>query len=89
MVHNTNHGEVIPETPRVSKHSFSLPWELAKPQDKACFGERVEGPLPPLPPRPKCDFIHPRQLSSFPERLVLNIRFSLNSLPHAKNRILA
>ena len=22
-------------------------------------------------PRPKCDFIHPRQLSPFPERLVL------------------
>ena len=30
-----------------------------------------EAPLPPLRPRPKCDFIHPRQLSPFPERLVL------------------
>ena len=41
------------------------------PQDKACFWERIEAPLPPLRPRPKCDFIHPRQLSPFPERLVL------------------
>ena len=39
--------------------------------EKACFGERIEVPLPPLRPRPKCDFIHPRQFSPFPERLVL------------------
>ena len=71
MVHNTDHSDFIPETPRVSKHSASLPWEPAKPQDKACFWERIEAPLPPLRPRPKCDFIHPRQLNPFPERLVL------------------
>ena len=62
-----------PRLPRVSKHSTSLPWETAKPQDKACSWERIEAPLPPLRPRPKCDFIHPRQLSPFPERLVLPI----------------
>ena len=64
-------GEVIPETPILSKLSSSLPSEPAKLHDKACFWERIEAPLPPLRPRPKCDFIHPRQLSPFPERLVL------------------
>ena len=29
------------------------------------FWERIEAPLPPLRPRPKCNFIHPRQLSPF------------------------
>ena len=72
MVHNTDHSEFIPVTPKASKHSTSFPWETAKPQDKACFFcERIEAPLPPLRPRPKCNFIHPRQLSPFPERLVL------------------
>ena len=33
------------------------------------FWERNEAPLPPL--RPRCNFIHPRQLSPFPERLEL------------------
>ena len=68
MVHNTDHSEIIPVTPRASKHSTSLPWETAKRQDKACSWVRIEAPLPPLRPRPKCDFIHPRQLSPFPER---------------------
>ena len=27
----------IPVTPKASKHSTSLPWETAKPEDKACF----------------------------------------------------
>ena len=71
MLHNTDHSEYIPVTPRTSKHSTSLPWETAKHQDEACFWERIEAPLPPLRPRPQCDFIHPRQLSPFPERLVL------------------
>ena len=68
---STDQGEVIPETPSVSKHASSLPWEPAKPHDKECFWERIEAPLPPLRPRPKCDFIHPQQLSHFPERLEL------------------
>ena len=38
---------------------------------KNVFWERIEAPLPPLRPRPKCDFIHPQQLSPFPERLEL------------------
>ena len=71
MVHNTDHSEVISETPRVSKDSTSLPREPAKPHDEAFFWERIEAPLPPLRLRPKCDFMHPRQLSPFPERLVL------------------
>ena len=68
---STDQGEVIPETPRMSKLASSSPWEPAKPHDEACFWERIEALLPPLRPRPKCDFIHPRQLSPFPERLVL------------------
>ena len=31
----------------------------------------MEAPLPPLRPLRKCNFIHPRQLSPFPERLEL------------------
>ena len=68
---SVNQGDVIPETPRVSKLDSSSPWESAKPRDKACFRERIEAPLPPLLPRPKCNFIHPQQLSPFPERLEL------------------
>ena len=71
MLHNTDHSEYIPETPRVSRLSTSPLWETAKPQDKACFWKRIEAPVPPLRPRPKCDFLHPRQLSPFPDRLVL------------------
>ena len=37
MHHNTDHSEYIPVTPRASKQFTSLPWEPAKPQDKACF----------------------------------------------------
>ena len=70
-VHNTDHSEVISETPGVSKLASSSPWEPAKPHDEAFFWERIEAPLPPLRPRPKCDFMHPRQLSPFPDRLVL------------------
>ena len=37
---------------------------------KHVFWERNEAPpLPPLRPRPKCNFVHPRQLSPIPERL--------------------
>ena len=68
---SVNQGDVIPETPRGSKLASSSPWEPAKRQDTACFWERIEAPLPPLRPRPECDFIHPQQLSSFPERLEL------------------
>ena len=71
VLQNTDHSEYIPVTPRTSTHSTSLPWETAKPQDKVCFLERLEAPLPPLRPRPTCNFIDPRQLSPVPERLVL------------------
>ena len=51
----------------------SLPWEPARRQDTAFFlvGERIQAPLPPLRPRPRCNFIHPRKLSPFPERIAL------------------
>ena len=35
------------------------------------FGKRIEAPLPPVRPWPKCNIFHPRQLSPFPERLEL------------------
>ena len=60
-----------PPTPRPSRQFDSLPWEPTRPQDNAYFWERIEAPLPPLRPRPKCNFIHPRQLRPFPERLEL------------------
>ena len=54
---------------RPDQQPDSLPWEPVGHQDKAYFWERNEAPLPPL--RPRCNFIHPRQLSPFPERLKL------------------
>ena len=41
------------------------------PMIKRVFWERVEAPLLPLQSRPKCDFIHPRQLNPFPVHLEL------------------
>ena len=50
----------------------SLPWEPTRPQDKAYIGKRIEAPLPPLRPRPKCNFIHASTTTqSSPERLEL------------------
>ena len=34
---SVNQGDVIPETPRVSKLASSSLWEPARPQDNACF----------------------------------------------------
>ena len=42
-------------------------WKLSGTQGTASLWERAEAPLPP--PRPKCNFIHPKQVSPFPERL--------------------
>ena len=71
VLHSTDHADCIPETPRISKPFDSLPWEPTRPHDKAYFWERIEGPLPPTRPRPRCIFIHPRQLSPLAERLEL------------------
>ena len=68
VLRSTDHADCIPETPR---QFDSLPWEPTRPQDKTCFWERIEAPLPLLRPRPKYNCIHPRQLSPFPERLEL------------------
>ena len=74
VLHSTDHADCFPETPRTSRQFDSQP---TKPQDKACFWERIEAPLSPLRPRPKCNFIHPRQLGPFPGRLELP--FSMKS----------
>ena len=52
---SVNQGDVIPDTPIVSMPLSSSPWEPAKHQDKACFQERIEAPLPPLQLRPTCE----------------------------------
>ena len=44
-------------------------WTLSGTQGTASFWERTEAPLPPR--RPWCNFILPKQLSPFPERLKL------------------
>ena len=73
LLHSTGNKDYIrdddPPTPRPSRQPDSLHWEPTRHQDKAYFWERIEAPLSPL--RPKCNFIHPRQLSPFPERLEL------------------
>ena len=61
VLHSTDLSDCIPETLRISKQA----------QDKAYFWERLEAPLLPLRPRPKCNFIHPRQLSPILPRLEL------------------
>ena len=33
VLHSTDHSDCLPETPRISKQSDSLPWEPTKPQD--------------------------------------------------------
>ena len=71
VLQSTDHSDCIPGTTRISKQCEPAPCESTKPQDKANFWEPFEAPLPPLRPRPKCNFIHPRQLSPFPERVEL------------------
>ena len=72
VLHSTDHTDCIrdehPPTPRPSRQPDSLPWELTRSQGTAYFWESIDAPLPPLRPRPKCNFIHPRQLSPFRER---------------------
>ena len=66
-LHSTDHSDCISETPRISKQFTSLPWEHPKPQEQV-FCNRNEVPLPPLRPRPKYNFIQPRQRRPFLER---------------------
>ena len=63
--------EEAPSAPRSMVQPDALTWELNGPQGTASFWERTEAPL--LPPRPRCNLIHPKQHSLFPERLVLPI----------------
>ena len=58
-----------PPAPRPVEQPDALHWKPTWLQGTAYFWERNEAPLPPL--RPRCNFIHPRQLSSLPERLEL------------------
>ena len=81
VLHNTDHTDCIrdghPPTPRPSGQPDSLPLEPTRPQDKAYSWERIEAPLPPLRPQPKCNFIHAQQLSPSPERLDLPFFFQM------------
>ena len=69
VLQSTDYSDCIPGTTRISKQSDPVPCEPTIPRDKAYFRERLEAPLPPLRQRPKCNFIHPQQLSLFPERM--------------------
>ena len=64
------------EAPSASRSSWQASgehdtptWKLSGTQGTASFWERAEALLPL--PRPRCHFIHPKQLSPFPERLKL------------------
>ena len=61
--------ETAPRAPRSAGQPGALTWEPIGPPSTASFWERTEAPLPPL--RPRCNFIHTKQLSPFLERLVL------------------
>ena len=47
-----------------------FPGNLLGPRIRRTFWERNQAPFPPS--RPRCNFVHPRQLSAFPERLKLH-----------------
>ena len=61
--------EEAPAAPRSAEQPDALTWEPVGPQGTASFWEGPEAPLPPL--RPRCNFIHPKQPSPFPERMEL------------------
>ena len=60
--------EEAPSAPRPTGQPDAPTWDMIGYP----FWERTEAPLPP--PRIRCNFIHPKQLSPFPERL--NLPFS-------------
>ena len=61
--------EGAPSAPRSAEQPCALTWGPFGPQGTASFWERTGAPLRPL--RPRCNFIHPKQPSPFPERLEL------------------
>ena len=61
--------EEAPSAPRPTGQPDAPTWDIIGPLGTASFWERTKAPLPP--PRPWCNFIHPKQLSPFPERLKL------------------
>ena len=71
VLHSTDHSDCILETPRISQQVASPLRETTRLEDKTYVWERIGAPLPPLRPWPKCNFIHPRQLSPSLERLEL------------------
>ena len=65
------HVMIILQHPDHRDSPILFPGNLRGLKIRHNFWERIEAPLPPLRPRPRCNFIHPRQLSPFPERLEL------------------
>ena len=64
------------EAPSASRSSWQASgengtpiWKISRTQGTASFWEKTEAPLPH--PKRRCNFIHPKQLSPFPERLEL------------------
>ena len=68
---STDYSDCIPGATMISKQCDPVPCESTIPRDQLHFWERLKAPLLPLRSRPKRDFIHPQQLSPFPERLEL------------------
>ena len=67
---------VILQHPNHRDSLILFPRNLLGPSIRPTFWERIEAPSPPVQPR--CNFIHPRQLSPFPERLELP--FSIDAI---------
>ena len=61
--------EEAPSSPRPTGQPDAPAWELLGPQGTASFWERTEAELPH--PKRQCNFIHPKQLSRYLERLEL------------------
>ena len=61
--------EEAPSAPRSAGQRDALTWEPIGPQGTATFWEKTEAPSPP--PRRRCNFIYPKQLSPLHERLEL------------------
>ena len=53
--HSESHGDVVPETPKVSMPVTSSPWGPPKNQDTACSWECIVTQLPPSQPRSTCE----------------------------------
>ena len=81
---STDYSDCIPGTTRISKQCDPVPCETTTPRDKPHFWKRLEAPLPPLRPRPKCNFIHPQHAQSLSWTPVLALFRAMQSCQATK-----